>query len=247
MRRAAPLLALAGVVAATGLAIASSGSRGPTPERPLVLAAASLAEVLPQVDGNARYSFGGSDQLAQQIRMGAPADVFLSASPRYTRSLYRERLVERPVALATNTLVLLVPRANPAGIRTVADLARSGVRLVIAGENVPAGAYSLTVLRRLGLQRALGNVVSREPDVKGVVAKVALGEADAGFVYATDVRPVASQVKAIPLPARARPVARYEAALVSSSRHRAAARAFLAELLGPTGRARLQAAGFGMP
>lgn len=246
-RAAAALLAALTLVLAVVVAVAWSGSRGSGGERPLVLAAASLTEVLPKIDPDARYSFGGSDQLAQQIRMGAPADVFLSASPRYADELFAAGLVDRPVVFATNSLVLIVPRRNAGGIRTVADLARRNVRLVVAGSRVPAGAYTLVVLQRLGLRHALRNVVSREPDVKGVVAKVALGEADAGFVYATDVRPVASKVIAIPLPSRAQPAVRYEAALVASSRQRAAARAFLAALVAPVGRRRLEAAGFGVP
>lgn len=247
MRRAVVALALAGIVAGGILVIRWTTAPAPSSGPLLVLAAASLTEVLPALDGRARYSFGGSDQLAQQLRMGAPADVFLSASPRYTRKLFAEALVGTPVEFATNRLVLLVPRANPARIRVAGDISRPGVRLVVAAENVPAGAYALEALRRLSLRRSLANVVSREPDVKAVAAKVALGEADAGFVYATDVGPVASRVRVIPLPRRASPVARYEAAVSSSSPRLAAARAFVARLLSPRGRARLAAAGFGAP
>jgi molybdate transport system substrate-binding protein len=232
---AAVLVAALGVPAAAG-----------TP-RLSVYAASSLTEVLPGIDGRARYSFGGSDTLALQIRQGAPADVFASASPRYTQDLYRRGLVERPRTFARNRLVLIVPRSNPARIRSVFDLRRQGVRLVLAAASVPVGGYARQVLARLGLDGALRNVVSEEQDVKGVVGKVALGEADAGIVYATDVRQVARKVKAIALPARAQPSVRYEIAVVEASRHKAAARAFVARVLGEVGRRHLAAAGFLLP
>jgi molybdate transport system substrate-binding protein len=220
----------------------------PAEEPPVVLAAASLTEVLPRVEPGARYSFGGSSQLAQQIRQGAPADVFLSASPVYTQELFAAGLVRRPVAFATNRLVLIVPRRNSAAIRSVGDLARRGdLKLVVAGAKVPIGLYTREVLKRLGLLRVLRKAVSQEADVKGVVAKVALGEADAGFVYATDVRPVAAKVKAIPLPARSQPTVRYEAAIVASPQHLEAAQDLVILLLGPDGRRELRRAGFGIP
>lgn len=243
---------LGGLVAGAGLLLAGVVSlvatAAPADEPPVVLAAASLTEVLPRIEAGARYSFGGSSQLAQQIRQGAPADVFLSASPGYTQGLYAAGLVRRPVAFATNRLVLIVPRRNPAAIRSVADLARRGdLKLVVAGAKVPIGLYTREVLKRLGLLRVLRKAVSQEPDVKGVVAKVALGEADAGFVYATDVRPVAGKVETIALPARAQPTVRYEAAVVASSGHLAAAQDLVVSLLAAGGRRELRRAGFGLP
>ena len=198
-----------------------------------MLAAASLAEVLPKIDPDARASFGGSNQLAQQVRQGFPFDVFLSASPVYTQALFADGLVRKPVAFATNSLVLIVPKGNPAKIATVADLARRPkLRLVVAGPKVPIGLYTREVLKRLGLLRVLRKTVSLEPDVKGIVAKVALGEADAGFVYATDVRPVAGKVRVIAFPRRAQPTVVYEAAIAAKPRDLAAAQAFLIALLG---------------
>ena len=213
-----------------------------------VLAAASLTEVLPRVDAAARASFGGSNQLAEQARQGFPFDVFLSASPQHTRALFAAGLVRRPVAFATNSLVMIVPRRNPARIATVGDLARRPkLRLVVAGSKVPIGLYTREVLKRLGLLRVLQKTVSLEPDVKGIVGKVALGEADAGFVYATDVRAVAGRVRAIRLPRRAQPTVVYEAAIAVRPRNPAAARAFLTSLLGAEGRRALRSAGFGLP
>jgi molybdate transport system substrate-binding protein len=246
VRRLALLGAAAAACAVGAPALVATAA--PVDDQPVVLAAASLTEVLPRIGPAARYSFGSSSQLAQQIRQGAPADVFLSASPVYTRELYATGLVRRPVAFATNRLVLIVPRRNPAAIRSVADLARRpGLKLVLAGARAPIGLYTRELLKRLGLLRVLRKAVSQEPDVKGVVAKVALGEADAGFVYATDVHPVAAKVLVIQIPQRAQPSVRYEAAIVSSSQRLTAAQDLLISLLGPDGRRQLRRAGFGIP
>ena len=233
------------LVAATASApVAARTSEG----QATVLAAASLTEVLPRIDASARASFGGSNQLTQQARQGFPFDVFLSASPQYTQALYAEGLVRKPVAFATNSLVLIVPRRNPARITSVTDLARRPkLRLVVAGPNVPIGLYTREVLKRLGLLRVLRKTVSLEPDVKGIVGKVALGEADAGFVYATDVRPVAGKVRVIRFPRSAQPTVVYEAAIAAKPRDLEAAQAFLIALLGAEGRSALRAAGFGLP
>ena len=213
-------------------------------ERPTVLAAASLAEAFPAIAKAPRYSFAGSDTLALQIRQGAPADVVASAAPRYTQELFREGLVERPQPLAANRLAVIVPAGNPAGIEAVAGLTAPGVRLVLASEDVPAGGYAREALRTLGLGAVLDNVVSEEPDVKDVVGKVALGQADAGVVYTTDARAAGDRVRVVPVPARAQPDIRYEIAVVTSAPHPEAARAFVARATGPDGRAALARAGF---
>jgi molybdate transport system substrate-binding protein len=239
-----PLLAL--VAVATLLSPASAGARPDAP-RLKVYAAASLTEVFRQIDPSPAYNFAGSNQLAFQIERGGAADVFASASPELTQALFREGLVERPVTFASNRLVLAVPRSNPAGLRSVFDLARKDVKLVVGGERVPVGSYTRRVLRRLGLTSVLSKVVSREPDVKGIVGKVALGQADAGFVYATDVKPVADRVTAIAIPAWAQPKVRYEIAVVKAGRKASAARAWV-RMLRTSARARrlLVQAGFGL-
>ena len=173
--------------------------------------------------------------------------MFASASPKYAESLHEKGLVREPRVFATNRVVVIVPRANPAGIRAIGDLADPGVRLVIGDPDVPIGAYTRTALATLGLEDALGNVVSQEQDVKAIVAKVAIGEADAGLVYRTDVRPVEGRVRAIAIPAAAQPVVEYEIAVVTATRHRAEADAFVARVLGPGGRAALMSRGFGLP
>ncbi len=244
------LISCASVLLVAAVAVPATQAR---PARSLdakatVLAAASLAQVLPVVDPGASASFGGSNQLAQQVRLGFPFDVLLSASPVYTRSLFADGLVRRPIPFATNSLVLIVPRGNPARIATVGDLARRPkLRLVVAGPKVPIGLYTREVLKRLGLLRVLRKTVSLEPDVKGIVAKVALGEADAGFVYTTDVRPVAGKVRVIGFPKRAQPTVVYEAANAAKPEDMVAAQAFLIALLAPDGRKALRAAGFGLP
>jgi molybdate transport system substrate-binding protein len=219
-----------------------------TVEPVTVYAASSLTGVLPRISPAARFQFAGSNQLALQIRQGAPADVFASASPIYTQELYGAGLVEKPRLFATNSLVLAVPRSNPAKIRTVQDLAkRPKLRLVVAGAKVPIGLYTREVLKRLGLLRVLRKAVSQEPDVKGIVGKLALGEADAGFVYATDVRAASSRLIAIPLPRRSQPTVRYEVAVVRGTDDRAGALELVADLLSTDGRRELKLAGFGLP
>lgn len=209
-----------------------------------VYAASSLTDVFPQIDPLPHYSFGGSDTLAFQIRQGAPADVFAAASPKSPNALFADGLVGHPRAFATNRVVLIVPRANPARIARIRDLRRSGIKLVVAQPGVPIGDYTRQALARLGLSGVLRNVVSEETDVRNVVAKVSLGEADAGFVYATDARAVGRSVRTIALPAAAQPKVVYEIAIVRPGPE---AVAFVRRVLGPVGRARLRAAGFGVP
>jgi molybdate transport system substrate-binding protein len=240
--------ALAAATAAVALAVAGVAAAREEAEPQLrVLAAASLTEVFPRIDGDPAYAFGGSNQLAFQLRQGAPADVFASASPKYTQALFREGIVERPVAFATNSLVLIVPRENPARIHSVSDLRRKGIRLVIGTAAVPIGGYTRDVLRRLGLTSVLARVVSQEPDVKGIVSKVALGQADAGFVYGSDVRPAGRRVIAIALPSRGQPTVRYEVAVAVRSEDKAGARAWVRALRGARAQRLLRAAGFGKP
>jgi molybdate transport system substrate-binding protein len=213
-----------------------------------VYAAASLTEVLPRIDAGPRYNFAGSDQLATQIEQGAPADVFASASPKQAELLHHDGFLRRPVVFATNKLIVILPRSNPAGIHSVYDLRRAGVKVIIGAASVPVGAYTRQVLDSLGISAAvMKNVVDQEPDVKGVVAKIALGEGDAGFVYKTDARPVAGKVKIVTLPAWSQPPIRYEIGVVRSTAHPAAAAAFIEKVTSLRGRRLLAEAGFGLP
>ena len=210
-----------------------------------VFAAASLTNVFPKISASPTYSFGGSNMLAAQIEQGAPADVFASADTKLPAQLHAKGFCGTPVVFTRNALVIVVPRSNPAHIRRVNDLTRSGVKVDVAAAGVPVGDYTTKVLRTLHLLTAVTkNIVSRETDVRSVLSKVALGEADAGFVYATDAKTVAGKVTVINLPARAQPNIRYAACVVSTTKHRAAARAFVNTLLGAPAQAKLRAAGF---
>jgi molybdate transport system substrate-binding protein len=224
----------------------ASSARNEGSGRLTVFAAASLTDVLPKIAPLPRYGFAGSDQLAFQIQQGAPADVFLAASPKYPELLYKQGLVQKPIQFATNTLVLIVPKANPAGIHTADDLTKPGVKIVIGDPSVPVGAYTRTVLANLGISAAvLKNVVSQETDVRSVLAKVALGEADAGFVYITDAKTVKGKVGVIAIRESAQPHVVYEAAVVKSSPRLQAAYRFLTRLIRPAAQQTLERFGFG--
>jgi molybdate transport system substrate-binding protein len=232
-------------LALVALAIsATATASGPQSSSLTIYAAASLTDAFRAFDPAPRYSFGGSNTLETQIRNGAPADLFASAAPLNTQRLYRQGLVRKPVTFTSNRLVLIVPRANPAGITSIYDLRSKPVKLVIASAAVPVGTYTRTVLRKMGLSSVLSKVVSQETDVRAVTSKVALGQADAGFVYATDARAVADRVKVVRIPAWAQPRVRYEIAIVVGSSRKAAAQAWIKALLSARGQAALKEYGF---
>ena len=237
------------LVVALGALVVLAVPAGSMPAtRITVYAAASLTGVLPRIDKAPRYSFAGSDTLAAQIAQGAPADVFASASPKQSELLYHDGVLGRPVVFATNKLIVIVPSSNPAHIGSVYDLRRNGVKVVIGTPTVPVGAYTRQVLDTLGITSAvMRNVVDQEPDVKGIVTKIALGEGDAGLVYKTDARPAGKQVKALLIPAWAQPPIRYEIGIVRKSAHRAAGAAFIRRVTSLRGRRLLVTAGFGLP
>jgi molybdate transport system substrate-binding protein len=234
------LLLLAGAAAGAGGATARGASR----PRLTVFAAASLTDVFPRIDAYERYSFAGSNALAAQIRQGAPVDVFASADTSLPRQLHAQGLVGAPVVFTANTLVMIVPRGNPAHLRGVDGVARPGLRVVVGAAGVPVGDYTRTVLAKLGMRSVVDHAASQETDVREVLAAVALGEADAGFVYATDANTVKGEVIVFPIPPKAQPRVEYAAAVVTASAHKRAARAFLQRLLGKQGQRRLRAAGF---
>ena len=237
------LVALGAVIA---VALAGCGGGG----KLRVDAASSLTEVFQQLDPKAQFEFAGSDQLAFQLEQGAKADVYASASPKYPEKLYREKLVEKPVVFATNTLVLIVPRENSGNVTGLGSLMNPNVKLVLGAKGVPVGDYARKILARFcgGRKRCpRARIVSEEQDVKGVVAKVALGEGDAGLVYATDVTPAKGKVVVVENSGVVEPTVNYEIAVVRGAKHRAAAKNFVALLRSPDGRAALEKAGFGLP
>jgi molybdate transport system substrate-binding protein len=236
-------LAALALVAAAALPVAGAAST-----RITVYAAASLTEVFPRISSTPHYSFAGSDTLATQIEQGAPADVFASASPKQAELLHHDGFLRRPTVFATNRLIVIVPSSNPANVKSVYDLRRSGIKIAIGTPTVPIGSYTRQILDALGITSAvMKNVVDQETDVKGIVTKVALGQADAGFVYFTDARPAGSQVHVIGLPGWAQPPIRYEIGIVRSTKHVAAAQAFIRRVKSRAGRKLLARAGFGLP
>ncbi|MFL5816989.1 MAG: molybdate ABC transporter substrate-binding protein [Conexibacter sp.] len=247
---------LAAFAAAAMAACGSSGGDGSTTGDGggdlVVSAASSLTDAFPayarSLDGTVRFQFAGSDELAAQIRQGVKPDVFAAASPRFPDRLHAEGLVGGPVAFAANRLVLAVPRDSR--IRSLADLTKPGTTIAIGSPEVPIGSYARDVVGRLGPAQSkaiLANVRSEEPDVKGIVGKLAQGAVDAGFVYVTDVAAADAQLRAIALPARLQPQVVYEAAVVTDAPHPQAARRFVAGLLRGDAQAALKEAGFGAP
>ena len=185
-----------------------------------------------------QFNFAGSQQLALQIEQGAPADVFASADQRWMDYAKGKGMVAGGSAVfARNRLVVIMPRNNPARIKTLQDLARQGTKMVMAAEAVPAGKYSREMLQKLagapgfpqGYDRqVLANVVSQEENVKAVVAKVQLGEADAGVVYRSDVTPAfASAVQVLEIPDSYNVVASYPIAVLKGARNPESARQFV--------------------
>jgi molybdate transport system substrate-binding protein len=197
-------------------------------------------------DATVRASFAGSDELAAQIRQGVKPDVFASANTTLPEALYKEGLVEKPRVFAANRLVLAVP-ASGASVSSVRDLTKPGVTIAMGSASVPVGSYTRKVLAKLPASESAAifkNVRSNEPDVGGVVGKVAQGAVDAGFVYVTDVKAAGGELRAIDLPAELQPQVAYGVAVVKGAEHPTEARAFVDGLIGGDGRKRLDAAGF---
>jgi molybdate transport system substrate-binding protein len=244
VRRAAIACAAALTVACSLLAGgAYAHAKKPAP-RLTVFAAASLTNVFPKIGPHERYSFGGSNALATQIEQGLPADVFASANTTIPMELYDQGYVTKPVDFTANRLVIVVAAGNPLHIHGPANLEEKGIRIDMAAAGVPAGDYTRTVLARLGMSNLVNRAVSQETDVREVLSKVVLGEADAGFVYATDAKSVAGQVSVVRINSAAQPRVVYAAAAVKTSSHLAAAKAWVKALLGRSAQKTLRAYGF---
>jgi len=187
----------------------------------------------------------GSDQLAAQIEQRAPADVFAAASPKYPEQLQGEKLLGKTTNFATNTLVLVTPKSNPAHIKTAADLEKKDAKVVVADPAVPLGSYTEEVLGNLGIDESKLNIVSKEQDAESVLAKVTSGEADAGFVYVTDALSQKSKLTEIKFPTSANAIAIYPIGIVSYSKNTEAAQQWIDLVNGPQGQAVLKQFGFG--
>lgn len=204
-----------------------------------------------------RFNFAGSQVLATQIEQGARADLFASADQRWMKYAEDRGLLSGvPVVFARNQLVVVIPKSNPGQIQRLQDLARPGVKLVLAGRQVPAGAYAREAVTRLKSapgfsttfdQNVLANLVSEEENVRAVAAKVQLREADAGIVYQTDVTPnLRPQVTLLLLPDPYNPIAEYPVALVKGG-NRELAEAFVALMLSTEGQSILRGRAFMPP
>lgn len=201
-----------------------------------------------------RFNFAASSALATQIEQAAPVDVFASADTANMDKVAGKSLVEgAPVTLARNRPVIVVPADNRAGITGAKDLAKPGIKLVFAGPDVPIGNYTRQILDRLAAHPAYGaayrdatmrNLVSNEANVRAVLAKIELGEADAGVVYRTDALVSGAKVRVIAIPDSANVIAVYPIAVVRASKNREAATAFVRYVTGPEAQTMLQATGF---
>ena len=221
------------VIAFAGLLLAGCGTK---PSQELnVFVAASLREAFSDLivayeekhqDVDIIGNFAGSQLLRVQIEEGATADVYISANEQHMRQLNENGFVTAPVTTAaTNELVLAVPTGNPADINTVDDLSRADSRVVMAGPAVPAGAYAREMLKKYGeysdrpaaARNILDRTISFETNVRMVAAKLELGEADAGFVYRTDVLAADGRLEIIDVPVEVQVSARYPMATLSIS------------------------------
>jgi molybdate transport system substrate-binding protein len=201
------------------------------------------------------FNYGPSSGLRTQIENGAPADVYASADEAQMDLARQSGVVAgEPQVFARNALVLITPRDNPGRIEALHDLARPGLRLVTTGQQVPIGAYTRQVFGALSQDPAYGadfaervhaNVRSEEDNVRAVVAKVVLGEADGGIVYSSDVTPrVAPEVRQIAIPEQFNVVATYPIAVVQGARQAALAQRWLDLVLSASGQTILAQHGF---
>jgi molybdate transport system substrate-binding protein len=263
MRRIVGLIAIAASLVACSTGTTSSASASPKPStvESTVYAAASLKGALDAAKTAYEAAVPGmkltiatdaSSTLRTQIEQGAPADVFLSADQTNPTKLVDGGLADgAAVDFAGNTLVVIVPTANPAGIATMADLAKPGVKIVAAGADVPITKYAMQAVANFAAQDEnagfaaayAANVVSKEDNVKAVVAKVELGEGDAAIVYVTDAK-ASTKVRTLEIPSAANVPATYAGVVVKASAHREAGHAFLTWLAGPDGQAVLKGFGF---
>ncbi|MDQ3855110.1 MAG: molybdate ABC transporter substrate-binding protein [Chloroflexota bacterium] len=248
-----------------GAPAAGPGQRPASRTALQVFAAASLADAFGQMGQSferahpgvrVTFNFAGSQQLAQQLAQGAPADVFASANQKQMSAAQAAGVVRREDVqeFARNRLVVIYPAANPAGVRTLRDLGRPGVKLDVAAREVPAGQYSLACLEAAARQpgygagwkrTVLGNIVSYEENVRSVVSKVSLGEADAGIVYQSDVTAeVRDRVGRIEIPQEVNQVASYPIAVTKASLHPELARAWVEYVRSTEGQRALKAHGF---
>jgi len=263
---AAVLVVLGGCAAAGASAEPTATSTPvPAPTQPTELTIYGAASLKDMLDAAATayeatndgvtlvISTDSSAALETKIEEGAPADLFLSADTENPQKLVEKGLAAgKAVSFAGNVLAIIVPTDNPAGIETPADLAEDGVRIIAAADEAPITKYATQLVTQLGALPGYPdgfaatyarNIRSKEENVKAVVAKIELGEGDAGIVYATDAA-ASTKVRTVAVPANANVHATYAAVIVKASKHQGEAQAFLTWLTGPEGVSILQGLGF---
>jgi molybdate transport system substrate-binding protein len=247
------LLASCGSSSSSSSSSGSSTTPTPAPVTLNVFAAASLTaafgEIKTQYEAanpnvTVTNNLAGSNTLATQITQGAPADVFASADTVNMKKVSSQ--VNTPQTFAKNKVVVIVPANNPANINTLHDLAKSGVKIAVAGPSVPVGNYTLEVLSKMGQSSEYGpayesavkaNFVTQETSVSGVIQKVELGEVDAGYVYVSDAFSAGDKVKSIDIPDQFNVVADYPIATVKDSKNLSTAESYVQFVLSPAGQA----------
>jgi molybdate transport system substrate-binding protein len=249
------LVAVCMLLASCGSSSSSGSSTTPTaaPVTLNVFAAASLTAAFEEIktkfvaanpNVKVTYNFAGSNTLATQITQGAPADVFASADTTNMDKV--SSLVNTPQTFVRNKVVVIVPASNPANIKTLHDLAKSGVKIAVANSSVPVGHYTLEVLSKMGQSSEYGpsyesavkaNFVTQETSVSGVVQKVQLGEVDAGYVYVSDAFSAGDKVMSITIPDQYNVLADYPIATVKDSKNPTQAEAFVQYVLSADGQA----------
>ncbi|MEP6478491.1 MAG: molybdate ABC transporter substrate-binding protein [Rhodoglobus sp.] len=254
MKRVAILVAAVLVLAGCSAQPATTETPTPDPVALTVYAAASLTDSFADIATafekenpgvTVSFNFGGSSALATQIVAGSPGDVFAAASPATMKTVTDAALTASdPVVFVTNTLELVVPTGNPAGVTGLADLANPNLTIALCAAEVPCGAAAVTLLAQEGVTAAPDTL---EQDVKAVLTKVELGEVDAALVYKTDVESAGDKVDGIEVPGAEKVVNQYPIAALSSSENPAVAQAFVDFVLGKSGQTILAKAGFGAP
>ena len=255
------LIILSVTFSGCGPGVASLHSPTDSPTELTVFAAASLHEAFTELaaefetthpETTVLLNFAGSQSLRLQIEQGASVDVFASANPEQMQTLLANELMNEPAIFTHNRLAVITPVDNSANISTLTDLTQPDLKLVLAGANVPAGRYARIVLDNLNLslgaafsRQVLANLVSEEENVKSVVAKVQLGEADAGMVYLSDVSPaVQDKVRIMPIPDKANVQAAYPLAVATHATDPDLAQQFAQFVLSSRGQTLLAQHGF---
>ena len=247
----------------TATAAATTPAVPPLAGKISVFAASSLTEAFKTIAADfqkanpgvtVEFNFAASSALATQIDQAAPADVFASAdTANMTKLTDKSQIDGAPVTFAKNLPVIVIPADNKAGIASPKDLSKAGVKLVLAGPDVPIGNYARQIIDKLAATPEYGaaykdatlkNLVSNEQNVRAVLTKIELGEADAGIVYKTDALVAKEKVKTVAIPDAANVIAVYPIGVVKTTKNKDAAAAFIKFVTGPQGQAALKAAGF---